>query len=102
MINKLADVKHFFIYGVLPEIVGKWYTRKPVAEIDGTVSLPISTEDEAENAEEDSSKLWCYCNQPSFGNMILCDNKMCIIKWFHFDRLRIRSPKREVILSLLL
>ena len=26
----MEDVKHFFIYGLLPEIIGKWYTRKLV------------------------------------------------------------------------
>ena len=27
----------FFIYGVLPEIIGTWYTRKHVADEDGIV-----------------------------------------------------------------
>ena len=32
-INSIIDaVQHFFIYGVLLEIVGKWYTRKPIAD----------------------------------------------------------------------
>ena len=30
-------VERFFIYGALPEIVGKWYTRKHVADKDGVV-----------------------------------------------------------------
>ena len=94
--SKLADVKYFFMYGILPEIVGKWYSRKPVAETDGTVSLPFSTDkNEVESDEgDDTSRLWCYCNQPSYGNMIMCDNKACTIKWFHFDCLRIRSPAK--------
>ena len=79
--NKLADMKYFFIYGILPEIVGKWYSRKPVAVDDGTVLLPISAEEsEAERGKgDDTSSLWCYCNQPSYGNMIMCDNKTCTI-----------------------
>ena len=28
--TKLEDVKHIFIYRILPEIVGKWYSRKPI------------------------------------------------------------------------
>lgn len=28
---------------------------------------------------------WCVCRQASFGNMILCDNKTCLIKWFHME-----------------
>ena len=27
----------FFKYGILPEILGKWYTRKPVADTEGIV-----------------------------------------------------------------
>ena len=44
--SKVDNVKHFFIYGVLPEIVGKWYTRGPVADSSGAVPLPttISTD----------------------------------------------------------
>ena len=86
--SKLTDVKYFFIYGILPEIVGKWYSRKPVTEDDGTVLLPISTEEsetESGKGEDDISSLWCYCNQPSYGNMIKCDNRTCTIQWFHFD-----------------
>ena len=28
-----------FIYGILPEIVGKWYSWKPIADADGLVQL---------------------------------------------------------------
>ena len=24
--------QHFFVYGILPEIIGKWYTRKLIAD----------------------------------------------------------------------
>lgn len=29
--EKLQAIQRFFVYGVLPEIIGKCYTRKPVA-----------------------------------------------------------------------
>ncbi|XP_036334095.1 inhibitor of growth protein 1 [Rhagoletis pomonella] len=28
---------------------------------------------------------YCVCNQISFGEMILCDNDLCPIEWFHFS-----------------
>lgn len=31
------NARHFFMNGILLEIVGKWYTRMPVAEKDGTI-----------------------------------------------------------------
>ena len=96
--NVIDSVQHFFVYGILPEIVGKWYTRKPVANSEGVVPIPTSTDltDEQQDSDEteDMSKLWCYCNEPSFGEMILCDNEKCTIKWYHFDCLRIRCPPK--------
>ena len=95
--SKFDDVKHFFIYGVLPEIVGKWYTRGPVADLSGAVPLPTtSSTDTTDLTEEDTDdgRSWCFCNQPSYGDMIMCDHKNCSIKWFHFDCLRMRRlPK---------
>lgn len=98
-LNSNIDItKHFFIYGVLPEIIGKFYTRKPVANSEGIVPVPV-TISAAETSQEidsddDPAKLWCYCNQPSFGEMIQCDNEKCLIGWFHFECLRIRSPPK--------
>ena len=39
-------------------------------------------------------KVWCYCGQPSYGNMITCEHNECNITWFHFDCLRIRCPPK--------
>ena len=39
----LEKARNFFVYRILPEIVGKWYTRIPVAESDGTVPTPALT-----------------------------------------------------------
>ena len=97
--NSVIDsAQHFFVYGILPEIIGKWYTRKPIANSDGVVPILTSTDSRSEqqdtNESEDMSKLWCYCNEPCFGEMIQCDNEKCTIKWFHFDCLRIRCPPK--------
>ena len=34
------NIKNFFIYGILPEIIVKWYTRKPVTNM--SVVVPES------------------------------------------------------------
>ena len=102
MINFFEDclekARNFFVYGILPEIVGKWYTRIPVAESDGTVLTPaVDISDNSNNDvddDDDNGRCWCYCCQPSFGDMIRCDNKQCSISWFHFDCLRIRTPPK--------
>ena len=78
-ISTMMDSVHdIFVYGTLPEIVGKWYTRKLIANSEGVVPTPTSkilTEKEKKIDEcEDMSKLWCCCNEPSLGEMIQCDN----------------------------
>jgi len=100
--SAIDTVQQFFVYGILPKIVGKWYTRKPVANSEGVVPIPICTstdstdeqQDTQSDESEDMSKPWCYCNEPSFGEMIQCDNGKCSIMWFHFDCLRIRCPPK--------
>ena len=88
----VGDVHHFFKYGVLPEIIGKWYSRKPIADSDGVV--PVVLNRDGVDDDEDYEKLWCFCQQPSFGRMIQCDDEQCTITWFHCECLRIRSvPK---------
>lgn len=46
--------------------------------------------------EQDSTddRIYCICQQESFGHMILCDNVECSIKWFHFPFVDIhKAPK---------
>ena len=87
-------IEHMFIYGILPEIIGKWYTRKPVEDSSGVVQTHTETEQIIVEDTEDPEKLWCFCAQPSYGKMVCCDNSTCTIQWFHFDCLRIRCPPK--------
>ena len=64
-------VERFFTYGALPEIVGKWYTRKRVADKDGVVQSPSQIEQEDSEYEEDTTKSWCYCGEPSYCQIIV-------------------------------
>ena len=48
---------------------------------DGVVAL-ASASAPATNTDyqfEDYSKIWCYCSQPSFGTMIMCNNIIIIV-----------------------
>ena len=60
-------VTHLYIYGILPEVIGKYYTRKPVDNPEGVVPVPRQSDD---GESDDESKLWCYCNEPSFDDMV--------------------------------
>ena len=37
---------------------------------------------DADDDDDDPDKPWCYCNEPSSGEMIMCDSKRCTISGF--------------------
>ena len=85
----IENAKNYFTYGIFPQIIRKWYIRMPVADKDSTISIPatVDTSDSKidDDNDDDIGRCWYYCDQPSFGDMIMCDNKKCTICWFHFD-----------------
>ena len=87
----------FFKYGILPELLGRWYTTLQStasnmdvnrdaerALVDTTnTSMPTTTE-----------KRYCYCKEEKDGLFIFCDGENCSIEWFHVECLKIkRIPK---------
>ena len=58
---------------VLPELLGKWYTRtQPRRDL-----APLLTEEDKGN--------WCSCKECKGGEMVACDNKSCLTVWFHLE-----------------
>src|SRR5690606_7006265 len=45
-------------------------------------------EDDAEGEPGDDKKLYCFCKQVSWGNMVGCDNTDCQYEWFHWGEYR--------------
>ena len=86
--NTHNDQERFFKYGILLKITGKWLMRQPISDKEN-VQTPMPSI--AETDEEDYKKVWCYCSQPSRGEIIFCENDSCTIKWFHCDCMRIRK-----------
>ena len=97
----VAKVKPFFMTCLLPEILGKWYTRP---------SEPQSDNGQCEQAGQSSNdvpklqqvhqnqRTFCYCHGPDTGLMIGCDNKDCRIQWFHtkcLDINKLSIPKGD-------
>lgn len=92
----VEKVTTFYKYGVLPELIGKWYTKKGVIsgpdETQATSTRPqlvCTPIDEASNSC--SPLVICYCKQPENGDMIGCDFLNCSIEWFHQSCLKIKS-----------
>ena len=66
--------------------------RIPVVKNDDTVPIPpaVDTSDinNDDNDGDNVGKYWCYYNQPSFGNVIMCVWQQPIIIYInliHFD-----------------
>ena len=61
---------------VVPELLGKWYTRKDTS---------IVTQVTQEQSIEEDSGIWCVCREVKGGSMIACDDKACGTQWFHLE-----------------
>ena len=87
----------FFKYPVLPELVGKWYTRVPLTLPD--MKLPMqessSSSEPTKTPQISTEQKWCYCNGEESGNMIGCENDDCVIQWFHVECLRIKRISKK-------
>ena len=75
----------FFKLCVLPELLGKWFTRTHGCSVPRDIG-------EAETEEDNGS--WCYCKQPKGGDMVCCESKGCNIKWFHLECLQMTESPR--------
>ena len=97
--NEAVDkMLSFYVYGVLPEILGKWYTKQPVLSTiqsisDTGASEPenVAQDDDLISEQRDSvdTPLWCYCRKPENEEMIACDYPGCSIEWFHITCLKL-------------
>ena len=77
MIQQSVPVaEKFWKLCVLPELLGKCYTRKQCPKVPPSLNVPTD--------EEDSGR-WCYCREDKGGEMIACDGKSCDITWYHLD-----------------
>lgn len=61
----------FIKLGVLPELLGKFYSGELISSTPSTITT------------SDSIECWCYCKGDDVGEMIGCDNPDCKIAWFH-------------------
>ena len=79
----------FFKYAILPELLGKCYTKLP-----STTDSVVVEQEEETSAQE----VWYYCQKEEYGEMIQCEIGHCEIDWFHSDCLKISCiPKGKLL-----
>ncbi|KAJ7596114.1 hypothetical protein C8J56DRAFT_395615 [Mycena floridula] len=58
-----------------------------------TVKVTKKKRDEPEEEEEDADdRNYCFCQKPSYGDMIACDNPACPMEWFHLSCVGMKAP----------
>lgn len=72
--------KHIFVTAILPELVGKFYSRLPFSN----KPVPLSCTSDNAKLNKVQENIWCFCAQVESGKMIFCDNEECPIGWFHY------------------
>ena len=83
----------FYKYGVLPELVGKWYTKS--ASMAQLHAIPEgNVQSSHESSASNSERRWCYCKKEKEGELIGCDNSQCSIEWFHTTCLKITTIQK--------
>ena len=71
--EKVPVAKNFFVYAILPELLGRWYSRTHVAP-------PKIKENVVDNQNT------CTCrNQNIVSDTANCDDKSCVIKTYYLS-----------------
>ena len=76
----VGKVNEMYYCGVLPELIGKWWSKRNVLENSPTSSLQAVPNTIQEPAA------WCYCqleDDEVCSDLIGCDNPQCPIQWYH-------------------
>lgn len=103
----LPAVDRFLVKGILPEIIGRWYTRqsviRPTSESDaaaiptGSVGeLDVITSGNDVNFTSTTKEVYCICNGIDDGRrMVMCEDENCKSgTWFHFECINLtRKPR---------
>jgi len=67
-------------------------------------STPLANDEEDAEGEDDVEEniddnddeaLYCFCQKPSYGEMIGCENDECNYEWFHLDCVKLKPPLPE-------
>ena len=93
--QKVPRIQHFFTTAILPELMGKFYSRTMSDHDQSTAPSEANLLSPA-LPPADTAQTYCYCHGPEEGNRVGCDNSTCACEWFHLDCLGLKSePKSQ-------
>ena len=76
--DKLTKAIAFFRNSILPELMGRFYTRRASDPLASVEPSGVTKEPNGENGP------WCTCQKEIEGSTLIgCDNEECKIQWFH-------------------
>ena len=89
--QNVHEAKEFFVRGILPELIGRWYSRPATSATQGT-----SDSSSLEGSSSDGLHVQiCYCRGGEHGQMVGCDNEHCPYQWFHLECLKLKAFPRS-------
>ena len=94
MTENLAKASNLFETGVLPELLGHWFSRP------SAIDISTSSADENQKPADAEGRRYCYCQEEGHGTMVGCDNNKCpykgtcIYQWFHLSCLNLPKPPK--------
>lgn len=87
--RNVQKAEAFFISGVLPELLAKYYSRPPLLPVKDASFVASS-----HSKEDDDFEIWCFCKRAIDTELIGCDNENCSTQWFHFECVGVKSKPR--------
>ena len=90
--EKLTLANEFFTVAILPELVSKFYSRKPLQTLTDVRQSNTCTDVNITNNNE--FEAWCYCRKSFDSELIGCDNENCSVQWYHFECVGVKIKPR--------
>ena len=91
-LENLALVKQFYKTVILPELLGKFFSRPPLNQV-SHAQAEVGSQVKA--STDGTSQTFCYCEGPDEGQMVGCDNPDCQYQWFHLECLGLKSEPKS-------
>ena len=90
-------LKEFFLRGILPELIGRWFSRPtPTPQRTMGSENPVAHGAGERSSSDRSPAAFYHCSGVEHGQMVGCDDDDCPYQWFHLDYLKLKAfPKSK-------